>query len=227
MDERIGDNINGPSLIRVPEWVADPLGRYYLYFAHHNGVSIRLAYADQLEGPWSIYPGGVLPLEQSPGAKHVASPDVHVDMEHRRIRMYFHSPPAPGSGLEGQKTWAAVSDDGLRFEVGDTVLGEFYFRVFQRGEWYYALAKRRNDGGLLYRSRDALAGFERGPTVLSRVRHTAVWLDRDNALPRRLEIHEESGATRTLSLFRIRVNESLPNQTFAFKPPKGVRVVDQ
>jgi hypothetical protein len=25
MDERMGSNINGPSLIRVPEWVDDPL----------------------------------------------------------------------------------------------------------------------------------------------------------------------------------------------------------
>ena len=29
----IGENIQGPSLIRVPDWVADPLGAYYLYFA--------------------------------------------------------------------------------------------------------------------------------------------------------------------------------------------------
>ena len=31
-------NINGPSLVRVPEWVEDPLGKYYLYFAHHRGA---------------------------------------------------------------------------------------------------------------------------------------------------------------------------------------------
>ena len=28
----IGENIQGPSLIRVPDWVEDPLGAYYLYF---------------------------------------------------------------------------------------------------------------------------------------------------------------------------------------------------
>jgi outer membrane lipoprotein carrier protein len=54
-----------------------------------------------------------------------------------------------------------------------------------------------------------------------------IWLDQESALPRRLEIHEESGATRTLSLKRIRVNETLPNRTFIFQVPKGVRVVDQ
>jgi outer membrane lipoprotein carrier protein len=54
-----------------------------------------------------------------------------------------------------------------------------------------------------------------------------IWIDREDALPRRLEIHEESGATRTLNLSRIRVNQSVPVQTFQFKVPKGVRVVDQ
>jgi hypothetical protein len=42
-------NINWPSLIRVPDWVEDPLGRYYLYFSHHKGNHIRLAYADDFE----------------------------------------------------------------------------------------------------------------------------------------------------------------------------------
>jgi hypothetical protein len=32
----LGENINGPSLILVPSWVERPLGRYYLYFAHHG-----------------------------------------------------------------------------------------------------------------------------------------------------------------------------------------------
>ena len=42
----IGINIQGPSLIRVPDWLPNPLGRYYLYFADHKGSYIRLAYAD-------------------------------------------------------------------------------------------------------------------------------------------------------------------------------------
>ena len=39
----MGDNINGPSLIRVPNWVEGRLSRYYLYFADHKGAYIRLA----------------------------------------------------------------------------------------------------------------------------------------------------------------------------------------
>ena len=37
MDARMGANINGPSLIRVPSWLSNAMGRYYLYFAHHKG----------------------------------------------------------------------------------------------------------------------------------------------------------------------------------------------
>jgi hypothetical protein len=61
----IGDNIQGPSLIRVPDWVENPLGRYYLYFADHKGSYIRLAYADALRGPWRIHPAGSLQIADS------------------------------------------------------------------------------------------------------------------------------------------------------------------
>lgn len=61
----IGHNIQGPSLIRVPDWVADPLGRYYLYFADHKGSYIRLAYADDLAGPWTVHVPGSLHLRAS------------------------------------------------------------------------------------------------------------------------------------------------------------------
>ena len=54
----MGSNINGPSLIRVPDWLPNPLGKYYLYFAHHKGEYIRLAYADDLSGPWTTYEAG-------------------------------------------------------------------------------------------------------------------------------------------------------------------------
>lgn len=178
--ERGYENINGPSLIRVPDWVENPLGRYYLYFAHHNGTYIRLAYADALEGPWRIHAGGVLSIDRAPGRGHIASPDVHVDHDRRRIRMYFHQPPPQGSGLKGQMTWAALSKDGLDFEARDEVLGLFYFRVFEYDGHHYAFAKYHNDGGILYRSRDGLTEFEPGPRILPRVRHMALWHDSDN-----------------------------------------------
>jgi hypothetical protein len=152
-----GENINGPSLIRVPAWVAHPLGKYYLYFAHHGGKYIRLAYADRLEGPWRVYEPGTLRLEDAPGCKgHIASPDVVVDDEHQQIRLYFHG---PAKSTAGQKTFVATSADGLKFKASEEILGIFYWRVFRWDGWWYAMAK----GGLLYRSRDGLTGFEAGP----------------------------------------------------------------
>src|SRR3954451_6125818 len=61
----IGVNIQGPSAIRVPDWVRGRLGDYYLYFADHKGRYIRLAYADDPAGPWTVHPPGSLHLEQS------------------------------------------------------------------------------------------------------------------------------------------------------------------
>ena len=152
-----GDNINGPSLVRIPSWVSHRLGNYYLYFAHHSGSYIRLAYADKLEGPWTIYQPGTLKLAEAPGCSgHIASPDVHVDEARKQIRMYFHG-PARGSG--GQKSFVAMSQDGLHFKASSEPLGIFYFRVFRwRDEWF-AMAK----GGLLYRSKDGLTQFQQGP----------------------------------------------------------------
>ena len=85
-------NINGPSLVRVPEWVENPLGKYYLYFAHHRGAYIRLAYADVIEGPYTVHRPGALHRDNTVfrGCDHIASPDVHIDEENRRFFMYFH-----------------------------------------------------------------------------------------------------------------------------------------
>jgi len=152
-----GANINGPSLIRVPSWVDSPLGRYYLYFAHHKGTHIRLAYADRLDGPWKIHARGVLHLEHVPACrKHVASPDVIVDEERRQLRLYFHG---PACATTGQRSFVALSRNGLAFEPREEILGSFYFRVFRHEGCWYAMAK----GGVLYRSPDGLSGFEPGP----------------------------------------------------------------
>lgn len=207
LDESIGDNIQGPSLIRVPDWVDGALGRYYLYFADHKGGWIRLAYADRLAGPWRIHGPGTLQLAQSRfltrapewtetqarevretlaarGVRfphdpildmtvpHIASPDVHVDHDARRIRMYYH-------GLERfaeQVTRVAVSDDGLSFEAREEVLGPSYFRTVEIGGWTVAMAMP----GRFYRSRDPLSGFEPGPRLFGPTqRHAALLLRGD------------------------------------------------
>ena len=170
MKRRIGGNINGPSLVRAPEWLPNRLGRYYLYFAHHQGKFIRLACADRLEGPWEIYEPGTLHLNDSFCVDHVASPDVHIDDKQRQIRMYYHGPTGDGR----QVSRVAVSDDGIRFRCLPEVLGLPYFRVFQWGGNHYALGMP----GRFYRSKDGLSGFVGGPMLFSpNMRHSALKLD--------------------------------------------------
>jgi hypothetical protein len=168
MDESLGGNVNGPSLIRVPDWVEHPLGRYYLYFAHHSGKFIRLAYADRLEGPWRIYAPGTLKSEQSYCRGHIASPDVHVDEESKRIIMYYHGVPADKQGKVPQVTKVAESRDGLHFTAQPHELGRAYWRCFQWNGEYYAVTM----SGTVYRSRERTRGFEAGPDLF---RDTGIW----------------------------------------------------
>jgi outer membrane lipoprotein-sorting protein len=58
-------------------------------------------------------------------------------------------------------------------------------------------------------------------------RKAILWIDRDSGLPRKMEIEEEPGAVRTLSLSKMRTNQPVSEKTFRFDVPPGVRVVDQ
>ena len=170
MDDRMGSNINGPSLIRVPEWVRNPLGRYYLYFAHHQGTYIRMAYADRLEGPWRVHRPGVLEMADSHFRSHIASPDVHVLDDRREIRMYYHGHSA---GDPSQFTRLALSADGLSFRAQPEVLGSSYWRAFRwDGRWYTLEMP-----GTFRRSVSGVTGFEEGPRLFTPdMRHSAVRL---------------------------------------------------
>ena len=190
MDARMGGNIQGPSLIKVPDWVENPLGNYYLYFADHRGTYIRMAYADKVTGPWTIYSPGSLKLEDSffpttcppcslatgrtaPLYAHIASPDVHVREDLNQIVMYYH-----GRGEGRQFTRAAVSTDGIHFEGRADELGPHYFRVIEHDNYFYAMSMP----GLLHRSSDGLSKFESGPQFFTAdMRHSAL-LIRDDRL---------------------------------------------
>jgi hypothetical protein len=184
----LGDNVNGPTVIRVPDWVQRPLGRYYMYFAHHKGQYIRLAYADSLHGPWKIYEPGVMQVSETaffrlqpdpdpapPGVyTHVASPEIYVDQSAKRIILWFH-----GLWTEGQRwpaplpearawlrdhgyaqyTQSAVSADGIHFETRPAITREPYLRVFQHGGEFYGIVRL----GHLLRGMDPLSSFAIGP----------------------------------------------------------------
>ncbi len=195
MDNRMGGNINGPSLIRAPDWLPSPLGRYLLYFADHKGTYLRLAYADALQGPWTIHTPGCLELKDShfptellpTGERpawvedasqwyypHIASPDLHVDHAKRQIRMYFHGMLESGE----QVTRIATSADGQVFDVAPDLLAPPYVRAFPHEGYWHALALPNH----LLRSRSGFDRFSPGPIPLPpSTRHTAV-LKQDHIL---------------------------------------------
>jgi hypothetical protein len=184
----LGDNVNGPSIVRVPDWIDRPLGRYYMYFAHHMGTYIRLAYADRIEGPWRVYEPGVVPVANTAFYRpqpdppenlenfytHVASPEVYVDHANRRLVMWFHGwftegqrwPAGEAAARAwaqkngyGQYTQAADSRDGLAFDIRPPITRTSYLRVFPKDNALYGMARL----GLLLRSSGAAAAFESGP----------------------------------------------------------------
>ena len=149
-----GANINGPSLIEVPSWVPNAMGRFYLYFAHHKGQYIRMAYSNSIEGPWSVYSKGTLGLGQCPQCRdHIASPDVHVDEIAKKIRMYFHG---VHQQTGRQLTFIAESQDGLSFEVLPNPIANFYFRAVRWRDLWIGMSK----GGHVYLSKDPLGPFK-------------------------------------------------------------------
>lgn len=190
MDDRLDGNLNGPSLIRAPEWLPNRLGNYYLYFGHHQGKFIRLAYANTLAGPWTVYSPGTLALAETPCYGHIASPDVHIDEANQRIIMYYHGPHFSREEaasdpitehfptLGGQRSFVATSSDGIHFDSATEVLGSSYFRVFQWHGATYALGMP----GIFYRSEDGFTNFVQGPIRFTpNMRHSAL-LRRDHLL---------------------------------------------
>jgi hypothetical protein len=187
-DPSIGDNINGPAVIKVPAWVSNPLGGYYMYFAHHSGTHIRLAYADSLRGPWKVHAPGVLdvsatalyrpqpdpPYEIYGVYTHVASPDVLIDEANRRFIMWVHGQFSdgkrwPDDPVEAQAwlrrngysqvTQATVSTDGLQFKAQPVISPDPYLRVVEYKGAYYGMARL----GRLARATDPLQPFVSGP----------------------------------------------------------------
>lgn len=186
-----GVNLSGPSAIRLPDWLprwrrADPSANYYLYFADHDGAYLRVAWAAEIEGPWTLY--GVGP-EVPPGQRgaldlgdarsldagdglgavdHIASPHVDVDDAAQRFLLYFHSPSSlDGSFTAVQHAFIAISRDGLRFDSPElrargeglrpVLLADAYLRPFRHAGALFGIANR----GSLYQALDPEQPWER------------------------------------------------------------------
>lgn len=148
-----------------------------------------------------------------------------------KFAMRFTDPPGEAIVIDGKHVWvytpSTVPDQVIRMKVpsggpayGYNLLAWFLDRPAERYRPSYIRTERI--GG---RTTDVIKLVPTVPDLP--FTQAVIWLDREDALPRRLEILEQSGATRTLQLSRLRTNAKLPGQTFVFKKPAGARVVDQ
>jgi hypothetical protein len=106
------DDVIYPSVVRVAGRVADPLGKFYLYYAPHDAPGgICLAYADKPEGPWREYTNSpIISREWAPHYRvsHVSGPDAIWSEDEGRMLLYFHG--------ENPVTRVASSRDGIHFD---------------------------------------------------------------------------------------------------------------
>lgn len=148
-----------------------------------------------------------------------------------KLAMRFTDPPGEAIVIDGQHVWvytpSTVPGQVIRLAVpsggpayGYNLLAWFLDRPTERYKASYVRKDRLND-----RATDVVELVPAVPDLP--FEKAVIWLDQESALPRRLEIHEQSGATRTLNLSKIRVNTAVPDQTFTFQVPSRVRVVDQ
>jgi hypothetical protein len=198
----IGVNIQGPSLIRVPDWIEHPLGAYYLYFADHKGSYIRLAYADALTGPWHVHPPGSLHLRQSCflTTPPVPSPEQLAAFEQR----YQASGAAISHDVLSEITTPHIASPDVHVDpvrrqivmyfhglesVGNqvtrvatsidgidfTAMPEVLGRSYFRVFQHAGMHYALAMPGELYRSTDGFHAFEAGPTLFNpNMRHAAL-----------------------------------------------------
>jgi outer membrane lipoprotein carrier protein len=148
-----------------------------------------------------------------------------------KLAMRFTDPAGEAIVIDGKHVWiytpSTVPGQVLRLKVpsggpayGYNLLAWFLDRPTERYQASYVRTER--PGG---RTTDVVKLVPAVPDLP--FTQAVIWIDREDALPRRLEIQEQSGATRTLQLAKLRTNERVTDRTFAFKVPAGARVVDQ
>jgi outer membrane lipoprotein-sorting protein len=148
-----------------------------------------------------------------------------------KLAMRFTNPPGEAIIIDGEHVWiytpSTVPDQVLRMKLpsGGPVYGYniIAWLLDKPAERYEPKYLRQDKVGA--RSVDVIELVPAVPDLP--FERAIVWLDRADALPRRLEITEHGGAIRTLTLSKVQVNQRVPDSTFTFTVPSGVRIVDQ
>jgi outer membrane lipoprotein carrier protein len=144
--------------------------------------------------------------------------------------MRFTDPPDEAIVIDGRYVWvytpSSTPGQVIRMQMeSDPVYGaNLLARILDRPADRYRVAYLRLDTAS-GRPVDVVSLVPRGTNL--NFSKAILWLDQDDALPRRIELFESQGARRILGLSHLRTNAPVPEETFAFVVPKGVRIVDQ
>ncbi len=147
-----------------------------------------------------------------------------------RLAMRFTDPSGDAIVMDGEHIWvytpSTTPGQVLRLKLptdptyGPNVLA-----------WILTDPARRYESR--YLRNDQVAGRGADVVVLTPrdrslpFREAVVWLDQFDNLPRKLEIRERGGQVRTLTFTGVQTSRRVGPETFAFRAPDGVRIVDQ
>jgi outer membrane lipoprotein-sorting protein len=147
-----------------------------------------------------------------------------------RLSMRFQDPPDEAIIADGHHLWVYTPSTAprqvLRISLAQTptygvnVMSWILDRPRQRYEATYLRSEEIDGHGV-----DAIELDPIDQTLP--FTKAVVWLDRNTALPRRVELAERNGTIRTITLTDPRLNRPLPTKIFRFDIPDGVRVIDQ
>lgn len=144
-----------------------------------------------------------------------------------RLSLRFTDPAGEMIVLDGRNVWMYLpsTEPGQVRKIPVTSLPDYFnprSLLDQPGRRFTAKSIRRDQ--LNGRSADVVLLEPKSPDLpFSEV---TLWIDREDGLPRRLQFKERSGATRTFTFADVRTNQRIPDRTFTFDVPPGVRIVD-
>jgi outer membrane lipoprotein carrier protein len=170
-------------------------------------------------------------LIQNPMIGDQASKGVLIQSGQARLAMRFSEPEGEAIVIDGQYVWVYTPSTApgqvLRMPLpsGGPVYG------YNLIAWLLDRPHDRYESTFVRQDRiegRPVSVVEMVPTVPDMpFTKAVVWLDRSDGLPRRIEIEETSGQQRTLTLRNLRANVRTGDDTFRFKVPSGVKVIEQ
>ncbi len=144
--------------------------------------------------------------------------------------MRFSEPQHDRIVADGRRLWlytpSTTPDQVIRTMIpgtgttGPNLIGQFVEHPRERYTARYVRADSLPDGAV-----DVVALTPRAQDLP--YSEATVWIAKQDGLVRRIDLVENTGQRRTITLQHLTVNGTIPPREFRFSPTSGVRVVDQ